>query len=74
VIEMTGVSIVPFDQVDERFVYDYGEGERTLDWWNTNMWEYYARECQDLGREPARDMPVVCERFRVVYPPLVGGR
>jgi uncharacterized protein YhfF len=67
VIEITGVSVVPFDQVDEQFVYDYGEGERTLDWWNTRMWEYYARECRDLGREPARDMPVVCERFRVVY-------
>lgn len=68
VIEMTSISVVPFDQVDARFVYDYGEGERTLDWWNTNMWEYYARECRELGREPVRDMPVVCERFRVVYP------
>lgn len=69
IIEITEVRIIPFDAVDAQFVHDYGEGDRTLAWWNTNMWEWYAaEECPGLGREPARDMPVVCERFRVVYP------
>jgi uncharacterized protein YhfF len=68
VIETTEVRVVPFDEVDERIAADYGEGERTLTWWREHMWDYYvAVECPALGREPARDMPLVCEWFRVVY-------
>lgn len=69
VIETVELAITPFNKVDARFAYDYGEGERTLAWWRQNMWEYYAAECATLGRTPHDEMPLLCERFRAVFPP-----
>ena len=67
VIETTEVRVLPFNQVDAQFAYDYGEGDRTLAWWQERLWAYYQRECAGLGRPAREDMPLVCERFRVVF-------
>jgi uncharacterized protein YhfF len=67
IIEITEVAIRPFGEIDERFAHDYGEGDRTLRWWREAMWEYYAEECRKLGRKQSPDMPLVCQRFRVVH-------
>ena len=63
----TEVTITPFKDVDAQFAYEYGEGERTLAWWQHNLWDYYAQECASIGRVPSQEMPLVCERFKVVY-------
>jgi uncharacterized protein YhfF len=68
VIETIEVKIVPFNRVDAQFVYDEGERDRTMRFWNTNMWEWYTEECRALGRTAVPEMPIVCERFRVVFP------
>lgn len=68
VIEITEVVKRPFNSIDEAFAFDYGEGDRTLGWWRQAMWEYYAAECQRLGREPSDMMPLICLRFRLLYP------
>jgi uncharacterized protein YhfF len=68
IIETTERKIVPFNQTDAQFAYDYGEGDRSLEWWMKNLWDYYVEECAALGRQPSEDMPLVCERFRVVFP------
>jgi len=67
IIEITEVAIRPFGEIDERFAHDYGEGDRTLRWWREAMWEYYAEECGKLGRKQSADMPLVCQRFRVIH-------
>ena len=67
VIQTTELWIARFEAVDARFAFDYGEGERTLDWWRENLWAYYAAVCASLGREPTPSMPLVCERFAVVF-------
>jgi len=67
IVEVTHVEVKAFDYVDEGFVFDYGEGERSLDWWRDDMWNYYSEVCKRLNREPSRDMPIVCERFRLSY-------
>lgn len=69
VIETTEIAIVPFRDVDARLAWEYGEGERTLEWWQTAIWESYAHICAPLGRQPSQEMPLLCERFRVVYAP-----
>jgi uncharacterized protein YhfF len=69
IIETTEVWVVPFCEVGARFAYDYGEGDRSLGWWRAHLWAYYADECAALGRQAAEDMPLVCERFRVVFHP-----
>ena len=66
IIETTRVYIEPFNMVDEEQAYAEGEGDRSLQYWRDAHWEYFARRCEALGREPSEHMPVVCERFRVV--------
>ena len=33
IIEITKTEVRPFGEIDERFAFDYGEGDRTLKWW-----------------------------------------
>lgn len=71
IIRTTQVDIVPFDRVDEQFAYDEGEGDRSLGYWRDVHWTYFSRELSGLGLEATQDMPVVCERFEIVYVPHV---
>ncbi len=63
----TELRVVPFDALDAPFARDYGEGDRTLARFRSEAWEYYGAVAAELGHTPARDMPMICERFRVVY-------
>ena len=67
VIRTTRVDILPFEEVDAAFAYDEGEGDRSLEYWRSVHWAYFVRELAGLGLEATPDMPVVCERFEVVY-------
>jgi uncharacterized protein YhfF len=69
VIQTTELVIKPFGEVDEAFAYDYGEGDRTLAWWREHVYAWYAAECAEIGRDPSYEMPLLCERFRVVFAP-----
>jgi uncharacterized protein YhfF len=61
VIETLEVEIRRFDQVDERFARDEGEGDGTLGWWRDAHRRYFER---NGGFSP--DMQLVCERFMLV--------
>jgi len=67
VIRTTALEIVPFDEVDEEHAHAEGEGDRTLAAWR----EIHERFWRDHSEDPrgwAPDMPVLCERFTLVYP------
>jgi uncharacterized protein YhfF len=66
-VESTEVEIVPFNQVSPRQAYDEGEGDRSLATWREVHWLAFGRDLRALGKEPAEDMPVVCEHFRILY-------
>jgi uncharacterized protein YhfF len=68
-IETTEIMVRPFDAVEPQFACDEGEGDRTLAYWREVHWRFFSRECATIGRTPDETMPVVCERFRVVYRP-----
>lgn len=68
IIETTEVTIRPFNEVDEQFAYEEGEGDRSLTSWREGHWRFFSRVLPKIGRTPTREMPLVCERFRVVYP------
>ena len=68
VIETTWSVIQPFALVDERFARDYGEWDRTLPTWREKCWAHYSDQCQALRRSPNQEVPLVCERFRVIFP------
>ncbi|MGO1256169.1 ASCH domain-containing protein, partial [Microbacterium gubbeenense] len=67
VIETVSIEVVPFDQVTEEHARAEGEDDRTLDSWRRIHREFFE-EHVDVGRPFADDMPMVCERFRVVFP------
>ena len=68
VIENTEVHIASFLEVDESFARDEGEGDLSLAYWRRVHWDYFSAECQLIGKVAARDMPIVCQRFRCVLP------
>jgi uncharacterized protein YhfF len=68
VIEIVEVEIRPFNTVDEQFAFDYGEGERTLAYWLSDNWDFHSRWCREIGREPTETMPIVFQRFHLLYP------
>ncbi len=67
VIETTEVEVRRFDEVDGQFAGDEGEGDRTLEHWREAHRGFFARTLPGIGRAFAEDMPLVCERFRVIH-------
>lgn len=67
VIETTDLRVVPFDEVGAEHARAEGEGDRTLEYWRA-VHERYWREHSENPKGFAPDMPVLCERFRVLWP------
>ncbi|MGO0604290.1 ASCH domain-containing protein [Brevibacterium linens] len=63
-LETTAIDIVPFYEVTAEHAHSEGEGDRTLAAWR----EIHERFWQEHGRRGVSfEMPVVCERFRLVF-------
>lgn len=67
IVETVSVEIIPFDQVSAEFAYQEGEGDRSLDYWRNAHWNFFTRVLKKIKKEPSMDMPLVCEKFKVVY-------
>ena len=67
IVETIAVEITPYNQGDAGFAYDEGEGDRSLQYWREAHWRFFSRALSAIGREPSQEMPLVCERFRVIY-------
>ena len=67
VIETRRVDIVAFADVTAEFAAVEGEGDASLDYWRRAHEAFFARECKRIGRNPSARMPVICERFEVVF-------
>ena len=68
VVETIAVDIKGFGEVDAAFAFDYGEWDRTLETWRARCWEFNTPRCHAIGKIPTPEMPLICERFIVVYP------
>lgn len=68
IIMTAAASVVPFEEVDEDFAFTEAEGDRSLEYWRRAHWDYFVRELSAIGRVATPDMPIVCERFDVVFP------
>lgn len=67
IIETTSVVVQPFQEVPADFAYAEGEDDRTLESWRREHIKYWSRVLPAAGLHFQPDMPVVCERFRVIY-------
>ncbi len=67
VIETMEVEVRPYNEVDTRFAYEEGEGDRSLEQWRETHWRFFTRSLAEIGKEPVPEMPLVWERFQIVY-------
>jgi len=67
IIETTSFDIVPFNEVDAEFARAGGEWNGTLENWRSFYWSWIEAECTALNRDPTPDIPMICERFRLVF-------
>jgi uncharacterized protein YhfF len=67
VVQTVEVEIKPYDQVDAVFAYEEGEGDRSLAYWREAHRRFFTRTLAVIGREFDETMPLVCERFQVLY-------
>lgn len=67
IIQTTELRVLKFNEVDAEFAFDEGEGDQSLDYWRQVHWDFFAKECIELGKEPDLEMPVICERFKLLY-------
>ncbi|MTE24206.1 ASCH domain-containing protein [Microbacterium sp. ZXX196] len=66
VIETTAVEVVPFHEVTAEHAFAEGEDDRTLASWRDIHRRFYE-DYVDVDRPFDDSMPIVCERFRVVF-------
>lgn len=67
IIQSVEIAIRPYDEVDARFAAEEGEGDRSLAYWRDGHWRFFGRSLQRIGKTPDLKMPLVCERFRLVF-------
>jgi len=67
IIQTTGLSRLAFDEVGADQAYLEGEGDRSLRYWREVHWDFFSQECEELKKEPHEKMPVLCERFKLVF-------
>ena len=65
-VATTRVAVVPFDRVDEEHARLEGEGDLSLEAWRDSHRRFFTEHAAH-DREFAEDMPVVLQRFEVVY-------
>ncbi len=68
IIERISVDLVPFQKVDEAFAAYEGEGDGSLQYWREAHTWYFNSVCERLGGRLEEDTPVLCQRFRLVWP------
>jgi len=67
IVETVEVTVRKYNEVDADFARAEGEGDLSLEYWRDAHRWFFSRTLPKVGREFSEDMPLVCERFRVIY-------
>ena len=67
ITETIEVTIRNYNEVDSEFARAEGEGDLSLKHWRQAHKNYFSRVLSKIGKEFLEDMPLVCERFRLLY-------
>jgi uncharacterized protein YhfF len=67
VVETTEITVRRYCDIDAEWAAAEGEGDLSLDHWRNEHWRYFARGAVEDEYEMSDDMPLVCERFRIIY-------
>jgi len=68
IVETVEISFRKYNEVDAEFARAEGEGDLSLNYWREAHRNYFSRVLPKVGKEFSEEMPLVCERFRVIYP------
>ena len=68
IIEITKVSVVPFNEVSAEHAFKEGEGDKSLAYWQQVHQEFFTECLAEAGLEFSQETGVVLEEFRKVYP------
>jgi uncharacterized protein YhfF len=66
-LSTTEVRVGALDSVDAEFAWDEGEGDRSVEFWLRVHQEFFERRLRASGLAFASRMPVVFERFEIVF-------
>lgn len=67
IVETVEVTVRKYNQVDADFARQEGEGDFSLNYWREAHKNYFSRVLRKIGKDFSEDMPLVCERFRMIY-------
>ena len=62
------VEKIPFKEITEEYAKIEGEGDKSLHYWKKVHWDYYTREMKSQNASPTKNMIIVCERFKTIWP------
>jgi acetyl-CoA synthetase len=65
---ITQTQRVPFEGIDDDHVQVEGPNARQVDIWRKIHWEYWGGLLRARGAEPSMQMPVIFQRFELLYP------
>jgi uncharacterized protein YhfF len=64
----TEITVKPLIDVDERFAWDEGEGDRTRAWWLDAHRSFFGEQAEHDGFTMHDEIETVFERFEIVWP------
>lgn len=67
IVETVEVTIRNYNEVDADFARAEGEGDLSLEYWRAAHKRFFTRTLAKIGKEFSEAMPLVCERFKVIY-------
>lgn len=67
IVETVEVTVRRYNEVTADFAREEGEGDLSLEYWREAHRQFFTRTLPKVGRGFSEDMPLVCERFRVIY-------
>lgn len=68
IIQMTEISILPFDEVDAEYALVEGEGDKSLDYWREGHRRFFTTDAAENGLEFNEKSLVICQKFNLLYP------
>ena len=68
IVEITKVSVQPFNQVSAQHAFKEGEGDKTLVYWRQVHEDFFTDCLGEAGLTFTPESKVVLEEFRKVYP------
>ena len=68
IVEITKVSVLPFNQVSADHAFKEGEGDKSLAYWQQVHQAFFTECLAEAGLEFSQESGVVLEEFHKVYP------